>query len=67
MNLSRNLFNYSSDSKTKIHIGGMMLDQITNNLLKAAGDVVELYTKNLHTSKKMLSVDDIDKNHVRNE
>jgi hypothetical protein len=48
----------------------MMLHQITNDLFKAVvflAVVVEFYKRSLRTSKKMLSVGDVDKNHVRNE
>ncbi len=45
-----------------------MSDHRTNDLFKAAAAaVVELHTKVLHTSKKILSVRDIDKNQIRNK
>ncbi len=45
-----------------------MSDHRTNDLFKAAAaSVVDLSTKVLRTSKKMLSGGDIDKNHVGNE
>ncbi len=48
----------------------MILHHITNDLFKVVVVVVvvvELYTTVLRTSKKMLSVGDIDKTQIRNE
>ncbi len=62
------MFDYFVNLEAKVRIGGIMSDHRTNDLFKAAAaSVVELYTKVLRTSKKMLSVGDIDKNHVGNE
>jgi hypothetical protein len=53
-----------------IHIGCVMLDDITKGLFKVVVVVVvvvEFYTIILRSSKKMLSVGDIDKKQIRND
>jgi hypothetical protein len=71
MNLSRPLFNYPSNSKSKSRVRCVILDDITNDLYKVVVVVVvvvvEFYTIILRTSKKMLSVHDINRNQIRNE
>jgi hypothetical protein len=61
------LFNYSSDSKAKIGVGGMLLDHITNKLFKVVVGGGGFSTIILFTSKQLFAGKNIIQDRIRNE
>ncbi len=66
-NIKTNLqFNYFSNSKAKIHIVNIMLDHITDGLLKFDGSA-SFSTTILFTAKQIFADKNIMQNRIRNE